>query len=367
MDGPVLRVVRADRGAVLVVPDDALLQGDPHPGTRAGAGSAPDGDAHRREVRALLDRDGAAPSDDPAAEGGRLVPTVGDRVRVERTADPGAAPRVVEVLPRRTALVRDSAGGTSRTQALAANVDVVLVVEHLDPDPDLGRLERMLTLAWRSGAQPVVVLTKADLVPDPDGMAAEVAAVALAVPVHAVSASRDEGLDAVRALLAPGVTLVVVGPSGAGKSTLVNALAGRDVMAVGARREGDGRGRHTTTHRELVPLAGGAMLVDTPGIRTVGLVADDDALDATFADVRTLAEACRFADCSHASEPGCAVRAALESGELPQRRYDSWLKLGREAAFQARRADVRLAAEERRRWKHVHREARSRARHRPGR
>lgn len=357
MDDPVLRVVRADRGAVVVVPEDALL--DEH--------GAAEHDT-RHEVRALLDRDGAASSSDASAENGRLAPTVGDRVLLDPTgATPGEAPRVREVLPRRTALVRDSAGATSRTQALAANVDVVLVVEHLDPDPDLGRLERMLTLAWRSGAQPVVVLTKADLVPDPEGMAAEVAEIALAVPVHAVSATRDEGLDEVRALLAPGVTLVVVGPSGAGKSTLVNALAGRDVMAVGARREGDGRGRHTTTHRELVPLAGGAMLVDTPGIRTVGLVADDDALDATFADVRALAAACRFADCSHASEPGCAVRAALESGELPQRRYDSWLKLAREAAFQARRVDVRLAAEERRRWKQVHREARSRARHRPGR
>ncbi|WP_309134092.1 ribosome small subunit-dependent GTPase A [Cellulomonas sp.] len=332
------RVVRADRGAVLVVPADA-----------------PEAQAHR----VPLDRDGLVPTGD----GVRVPPTVGDVVDVAPGHD-GAPPHVTLLHERRTALVRDTAGRTSLAQVMAANIDVVLVVEHLDPDPEPGRVERLLTLAWRSGATPVVVLTKADLVPDPAGMAAEIAGAALGVDVHVVSVPDGTGLDPLRALLAPGVTLVAVGPSGAGKSTLVNALAGREVMATGERRA-DGRGRHTTTHRELVPLGGGALLIDTPGIRGVGRVADEDALDATFADVVELAARCRFRDCAHAAEPGCAVRAAIESGELPQRRYDSWLRLAREAAWQARRSDARLAAEERARWRRetraYHRDARPRA------
>jgi ribosome biogenesis GTPase len=322
------RVVRADKGAVLVLPADALDAGEPR--------------------RVTLDRDGLVATED----GDRLAPTVGDWLRVD---EPDGGPHARTLGTRRTALVRDTAGETSRVQALAANIDVVLVVEHLDPDPDLGRIERLLTLAWRSGARPVVVLTKADLVPDADGMADEVAAVALAVDVHAVSVPTGQGLDPVRALLLPGTTLVVVGPSGAGKSTLVNALAGREVMETGGRRS-DGRGRHTTTHRELVPLAGGAVLIDTPGIRGVGLVADADALDTTFADVAELVAQCRFADCHHAGEPGCAVQAALDSGELAERRFDSWRRLAREAAYQARRSDARLAAEEKHRWKQQTRE-----------
>ena len=265
-----------------------------------------------------------------------------------------------ELLPRRSAVVRDAADKSARTQALAANVDVVLVAEHLDPDPALGRVERLLALAWRSGALPVVVLTKADLVPDPAGMAAEVAAVAPGADVHVVAATRDEGLEPLRALLTDGTTLVVVGPSGAGKSTLVNALAGADVMETGGRRA-DGRGRHTTTHRELVPLPGGALLIDTPGLRGIGLVADEESIGATFPEVEELAASCRFRDCAHGTEPGCAVRAAIDSGGLSERRFDSWRRLAREAAFQARRADARLAAQERARWKQVTVDMRRRA------
>lgn len=316
------RVARVERGSVLVVRADA-----------------PD-----RPVRVELDRDGLVPD----AAGERWAPTVGDYVAVGPRAD--GAWRLIELIPRRTDLVRDSAGGTSRTQSLAANVDVVLVAEPLDPDPDLGRVERLLTLAWRSGTRPVVVLTKADLVPDAAGMAAEVAAAAPGVDVHAVSATAGTGLEPVRAMLASGVTLVVVGPSGAGKSTLVNALAGADVMATSGLRA-DGRGRHTTTHRELVPLSSGAVLIDTPGLRAVGVVADAAAVAATFADVAELAERCRFNDCAHDREPDCAVRTALESGELSERRFESWRRLAREAAWQARRSDARLAALEKARWK----------------
>ncbi len=318
------RVVRADKGAVLVVPENAPA----------------DDEGDHEPTRIPLARDGLAPSDE-----GRLVPTVGDLVELEGNG-------IARIQPRRSALVRDSAGRTSQTQVLAANVDVVLVVEHLDPDPDLGRIERLLTLAWRSGATPVVVLTKADLVPDPDYLAADVAAVALGVNVHTVSVPTDQGLDDLRALLAPGVTFVMVGPSGAGKSTLANALAGREVAATGDRRA-DGRGRHTTTHRELIRLDGGALLIDTPGVRSVGLVADADAIDQAFADIAELAQDCRFGDCSHTQEPGCAVLEALASGELPERRYDSWRKLEKEARFQAIRADRGLAAAEKARWKRI--------------
>lgn len=313
-------VVRAEKGAVFVVP---------------GAGTGDD-----EPVRVPLARDGLAPGDE-----GRVVPTVGDVVEI-------AGDAIARVLPRRSLLVRDTAGRTSQTQVLAANVDVVLVVEHLDPEPDLGRIERLLTLAWRSGAAPVVVLTKADLVADAEVLAADVAAAAIGVTVHTVSVPRDEGLDGLRALLGPGVTLVMVGPSGAGKSTLANALAGRAVATTGERRH-DGRGRHTTTHRELIRLADGALLIDAPGVRSVGLVADDDALDQAFADVAALAARCRFADCRHGTEPGCAVQQALESGELAERRYTSWRKLEREARFQALRADRGAAAAEKARWKQI--------------
>lgn len=333
--GPVVRVVRVDKGAVLVLPSDP----------RGVLDEAEDG-----PWRVALDRDGLVAT----VDGERLAPTVGDLLVLAGpvAGPPGVPAHVDHLVPRRTALVRDTAGRTSMVQALAANVDVVVVAEHLDPEPDLGRIERLLTLAWRSGALPVVVLTKADLVPLADTVAAEVAGVAIGVDVHVVSATQDVGLDPVRALLVPGSTIVVVGPSGAGKSTLVNALAGRDVMATGERRA-DGRGRHTTAHRELVALGGGSMLIDTPGVRGVGLVADATALGTTFPDVEELAERCRFRDCAHAAEPGCAVREAIELGELPERRFASWQRLAREAAFQARRADVRLAAEERARFKRI--------------
>ncbi|VTR77813.1 ribosome small subunit-dependent GTPase A [Cellulomonas hominis] len=319
---PTGRVVRVDKGAVLVLPAEG---GEP--------------------VRVALPRGGTVPLLDRAgALVGTVPPAVGDGVLLG--AHPDGAPALTALTERRTAVVRDGSDRTSHTQVLAANVDVVLVVEHLDPDPSPGRVERLLTLAWRSGALPVVVLTKADLVPDPGGMADEVRAVAIGAEVHAVSVTTGTGLEPLRALLTPSTTLVVVGPSGAGKSTLVNALAGAEVMATGDRRS-DGRGRHTTVHRELVPLAGGACLIDTPGLRGVGLVADAESLGSTFADVTELAARCRFGDCAHRSEPGCAVLAAVEDGSLPARRLDSWRRLAREAAFQERRADARLAASER--------------------
>ncbi|WP_199702016.1 ribosome small subunit-dependent GTPase A [Jiangella rhizosphaerae] len=263
------------------------------------------------------------------------LPAVGDWAAVRDWPDDRVT--LEAVLPRRTAIVRDSADRTSHGQVVAANVDVVAIVEHLDPDPDLGRIERLLVLAWGSGAQPVVVLTKPDLVPDPQGMRDEVAEVAPGVEVLLVSALSGTGLDELGALLRNGRTLALVGPSGAGKSTLTNALAGMDLMPTGSVRARDGRGRHTTTHRELVVLPGRGVIVDTPGLRAVGLVADDAAVAGAFADVEALAARCRFRDCAHLAEPGCAVLLAVDDGELDADRLRRWRKLRREAELNAAR------------------------------
>ncbi|ACQ81770.1 GTPase EngC [Beutenbergia cavernae DSM 12333] len=291
----------------------------------------------------VTDRDGTL----PAAVGEPLVPAVGDVLLAAPTPE---LPDRVLVAPRRSELARDSADRTSREQVIAANVDVVVIAEHLDPDPAVGRVERLLTLAWRSGATPLVVLTKADLVDDAADWVADVGAVALGVDVLAVSATTGLGMSELRERIAPGTTLVVVGPSGAGKSTLVNALAGTEVMATGDRR-GDGKGRHTTSHRELVPLPGGATLIDTPGLRAVGLVATPDAVAKTFSDVEDLVAQCRFSDCAHDTEPGCAVLAAVEDGTLDERRLASWRSLQREMLRQAARSDARIAAQQRDVWK----------------
>lgn len=283
-----------------------------------------------------------------AAADRSAAPTVGDWVG--RRTRPDGRTTVEAVLPRRTSLVRDGADRTSRGQVLAANVDVVVVVEHLDPDPSLGRIERLLVLAWSSGATPLVVLTKTDLVPDPAGMVAEVAAAAPGAAVLGVSATTGEGLDDLRAELVPGRTAVLLGPSGAGKSTLVNALAGADLMPTRPTRT-DGKGRHTTVRRQLVMLPGMGVILDTPGLRAIGLVGDGEAVGDAFPEIDELAEGCRFRDCAHESEPDCAVLAAVGDGTLDERRLDSWRKLLREAAHQRRRTDARAAAEERAEWK----------------
>lgn len=314
------RVSRVDRGGADLLGADGLV--------RASLG---------RDVLAALATDRAA------------APAVGDWAAVRRWPDDRTT--VEALLPRRSRVIRDSANATSNAQVLAANVDLVVVVEHLDPEPEIGRIERLLVLAWGSGAQPLVILTKADLVPDPDGMRQEVAAAAPGVEVIAASTTTGEGLDAVRAHLAPGRTLVLLGPSGAGKSTLTNVLAGEAVMATGATRPVDGKGRHVTTHRELVLLPGAGVVLDTPGLRSVGLVADEAAVASAFPEIDELAEYCRFRDCAHETEPGCAVLAAVDDGDLDARRLVSWHKLGREAAFQARRADARLRAQELAGWK----------------
>jgi ribosome biogenesis GTPase len=276
------------------------------------------------------------------------LPCAGDWVAVRTWPDERHT--IEAVLPRRTTVVRATAGRRAQGQVLAANLDAVAIVEPLDPAPDLGRVERLLALAWESGARPLVVLTKADLLADPELVAAEFAEVAPGLEVVVASARSGAGLARLRPLVAPGRTLGLLGPSGAGKSTLVNALAGTTVMATQRIRRRDGRGRHTTTYRALIPLPGGGVVLDTPGVREVGLFDSEDGLDRVFADVDVLAEACRFADCRHETEPACAVRAAVEAGDLPVRRLDSWRRLQREVSWQRRRRDVRLAAEARDDW-----------------
>ena len=267
------------------------------------------------------------------------------------------------VLPRRSAIVRQAAGRTSESQTLAANVDLVLVVSSLGPDLEPRRIERYLVTVWESGATPEIVLTKADRLADPQPLVAEVEAVALAVPVHVVSCVTGQGLDGLRARVDPRTTAVLVGSSGVGKSTLVNRWAGHERMAVRETRADDDEGRHTTTHRELLVLPGGGVVIDTPGIRELQLW-DAGGLDETFADVEELALACRFNDCSHDTEPGCAVKRALATGELRRARYESWLQLERELRSIAVRADARLRREEKRKWQLRARDARARTRHR---
>ena len=280
------------------------------------------------------------------------APTVGDWLALSPVGC-----EVVEVLPRTSLLARGTVRGTSKGQPLAANIDVILLCVGLTGPLPFRRIERLLTLAWESGATPVVVLTKADLCADVDAAVREVLPHAPGCEVVAVSAATgDVGA------LAPyaSSTLVLLGASGAGKSTVVNALLGTDVMETGELRAVDGKGRHTTSHRELLLLPGGGIIIDTPGLRGVALHAADEGLARAFSDVEDLASACRFADCGHVSEPGCAVLSSVVAGDLGQDRVDSWRKLQRELAFQARRTDARLRAEEGRRWKQISKAQRAR-------
>ena len=272
-------------------------------------------------------------------------PAVGDWVAVASRADEGRA-TIHAVLPRRSAFVRKVAWAETKPQVVAANVDVAFVVSGLDLNFNVRRIERYLTLAWESGAQPVVLLTKADLCDDVESRVYEVESVAFGVPVHAVSAPHGDGVDTVRSYVPAGRTAALLGSSGVGKSTLVNALVGTELLAVQEIRE-DGRGRHTTSHRQLVPLPDGGMMLDTPGMRELQLWDADSGMEAAFQDLESLAGQCRFADCSHGREPGCAVRAALAEGTLDVERFESWRKLQRELERLARKQDGRARSEAR--------------------
>ena len=294
----------------------------------------------RCDVAGRLYDEAASPAD---------LPAVGDWVAVAARPEE-AAGTVQAVLARRTKFSRKTAWQASEEQVLAANVDVALIVTSLNEDMNLRRLERYLTLAWESGATPVLVLTKADLADDVPAVVAEVESVAFGAAVHAISSVTGEGLDELRAHLRPGVTAALLGSSGVGKSTLVNTLVGEELLETREIRE-DGKGRHTTTRRELIQLPGGALVIDTPGMREVQLWIADDGLEEAFSDVTELFEHCRFSDCAHESEPGCAVKEAIANGTLAPERWESYLKLQRELAHLDRRLDKRAQAEERKRWR----------------
>jgi len=287
------------------------------------------------------------------ATGRSGLPAVGDWVLIDARPPEGRA-TIHEVLPRKSKFSRKAAGRETKEQIVAANVDTVFLVTSLNADLNLRRIERYLTVVWDSGAQPVVLLSKADLCDDPASAIATVADVAIGVPVHVASSITGEGMDVIKQHVQRGQTVALLGSSGVGKSTLINWLLGSPVQEVREIRGEDARGRHTTTARRLFILPTGGMLIDTPGMRELQLWDSDDGLGQTFDDIQELAQHCRFRDCTHTSEPGCSVLAALEVEQLEAGRYESYIKLRRELAFLERKQDVYARIEENRRWKRIH-------------
>jgi ribosome biogenesis GTPase len=284
-------------------------------------------------------------------------PVVGDWVAV---VDGNERASIQHVFERRTALLRRAAGTLTEAQVVAVNVDLFFVVTAVNRDFNERRLERYVTAVWNSGAEPVVVLNKVDLDEDLAPMLEAIERAAIGVPVVRASAATGEGVDALRAFVVPGATVAFIGSSGVGKSSLANRLLGRDVQAVGGLRD-DERGRHTTTARQLIELPQGGVLIDTPGLRELGLLDDLGGVEASFADVAAFAERCRFRDCGHETEPGCGVLAAVASGELPAERLASYRKLLAEIAAAERKRDPLLAGRTKARWKEVHKALRARA------
>ena len=259
-------------------------------------------------------------------------PAVGDFVALSIASGNGPV-KIQSLLPRRTAFIRQAVGERTQEQVVGANLDTVFIISALDGDFNLRRLERYLTLAWESGARPVILLNKADLCDAVESRRAEVESVAINVPVHHLSARNAEGLEVLTPYLYRGQTVCVLGSSGVGKSTLINQILGHQAQVTQEVRAGDDRGRHTTTHRELFVLPSGAMIIDTPGMRELRLWGTTEGLESAFGDIQQLASTCHFPQCRHDGEPSCAVQAALQSGELSPERYASYLKLGRELVF----------------------------------
>jgi ribosome biogenesis GTPase / thiamine phosphate phosphatase len=292
-----------------------------------------------------------------AAELGADWPAVGDWVAAEQSCSAEVA-LIHEVLPRKSRLGRKAAGKRVQEQVVASNVDTILLVSGLDGDFNLRRMERHLAQCWESGARPVIVLNKADLCLQLEQRLAEMERIAWNVPVVALSAHTGNGMESLSPFLAPGQTLVLLGSSGVGKSTLVNRLLGEDVQSVQPTRQSDSRGRHTTTVRQLFRLPCGALIIDTPGLRELQLWDATDGLAQAFADLEALAAQCRFRNCRHESEPGCAVQAALVNGSLDEERLENRRKLEREQAFLLRKMDAGARGEAKQRAKTIHRQVR---------
>jgi ribosome biogenesis GTPase len=285
------------------------------------------------------------------------LPVTGDWVAARLA---GSSPAMVEaVLPRRTLFSRRAAGRREEEQPLAANIDLVFLVCGLDADFNLRRLERYLTLAAEAGTEVAVVLNKSDLCADVEARLRETAAVARDAPIVAASTLTAGGLDALRAFLGYGRTVALLGSSGVGKSAIVNGLIGEDRLRTGEVRESDGRGCHTSTRRELIPLPGGGALIDTPGMRELQLWAGRESLDTAFDEIAEMAARCRFRDCTHSTEPGCAVRAAIEEGSVSGDRWQSYRKLLAETQHHEEKTDPAAAANRKKRWKTIHRNARA--------
>lgn len=285
-------------------------------------------------------------------------PAVGDWVVATiRPAEQRAS--IHQILPRRSKFSRKMVGSKTEEQVIAANVDTVFLVSGLDQDFNPRRIERYLILAWESGARPVIVLNKADLCPDVADCLRKVEAIALGVPIIILSALQSEGLSELLAYLQSGQTVALLGSSGVGKSTLTNQLLGAPIQATQSVRAGDDRGRHTTTHRELLLLPGGGLIVDTPGMRELQIWAGEESVQGTFTDVEALAASCRFRDCQHQHEPGCAVRQAVAEGLLDVSRLSNYQKLQREVAYLSRKQDHQAYLEEKARWKKISKKARS--------
>jgi ribosome biogenesis GTPase len=286
------------------------------------------------------------------ARGQQDLPVVGDWVVIRSREQEGKA-TIYDILPRKSKFSRKVAGNKAEEQVIAANIDTIFLVTGLDGNFNLRRIERYLVLAWESGANPVIVLNKADLCEDVENKVGEVESVALGVPVLAMSAANNEGLDALMAHIGKGATGALLGSSGVGKSTIINHLVGKEILKVQEVRQSDDRGRHTTARHELILLPSGGLLMDTPGMRELQLWGGDEGIKDAFEDIEALAQQCRFRDCQHAVEPDCAVQQALEDGTLDPQRFNSYQKLQKELKYQNRKQDKTAELLEKERWKKI--------------
>ncbi len=286
------------------------------------------------------------------AEERSSIPVVGDWVMVEARPDDGKA-IIKQLLDRKSAFSRKEAWTRTEEQVIAANIDTVFIVCGLDADFQPRRVERYLTQVWNCGAVPVIILNKMDICLGWEELKEEIESIAFGVPVHAISAFENRGTEELSPYLKKGSTVTLVGSSGVGKSTLINSLLGEDRMKVKDTRQSDGRGQHTTTHRELIILPSGALLIDTPGMRELQLWSTGENVESVFRDIEELAEECRFRDCTHNSEPGCAVRKAIENGVLEEKRFENYLKLLKEQKYLERKQNVKARLEEKAKWKKI--------------